>query len=84
MFDKQKETAKQLRREGTLVHVETTEAAADRPPRRRLWVPKKNTDNDEMIPDGDTTAAEIVLKIGSESQIRIGKERRSIGCSPVE
>jgi putative transposase len=53
MFSAEKRTAQRLAREDTSVHVET-DAAADGPPRKRLWVPKADIENDEMLPDGGT------------------------------
>src|SRR5699024_7076620 len=48
----EKKTAQRLAQENTAIHVETDAAAAGRPPRKRLWIPRANVNSDEMLPDG--------------------------------
>lgn len=52
MHREEKFTAKRLAREDTTVHVESDAAAAGRPPRKRLWIPRANVNSNEMLPDG--------------------------------
>ncbi|AJF27943.1 MULTISPECIES: hypothetical protein [Haloarcula] len=55
MYREEKLTAKQVAREDTTIHIESVAAAGQRPPRKRLWVPRANVRSDEMLPDGGTT-----------------------------
>ena len=48
----EKLTAKEIAREDTTIHVESEAAAGQRPPRKRLWIPRANVRSDEMLPDG--------------------------------
>ena len=48
----EKLTAKKLAREDTTIHVTSEAAAGQRPPRKRLWIPRANVRSDEMLPDG--------------------------------
>lgn len=54
MHRAEKLTARRLARQDITMHVETSAAADDGPPRKRLWVPKTNTDSDDLVPDGGT------------------------------
>lgn len=52
MHRDEKQTAKELRLDEIAVENDAAAAAAGRPPRRRIWVPRANVESDEMLPDG--------------------------------
>lgn len=52
MYGNEKRTAKDLRLDEIAVERDAAAAAAGRPPRKRVWVPRANVQSDEMLPDG--------------------------------
>jgi IS4 transposase len=59
MYGDEKRTAKELRLDEIAVEGDAAAAAAGRPPRKRVWVPRANVQSDELLPDGGTPPDEI-------------------------
>jgi IS4 transposase len=78
MHRDEKLTAKRLAWEDTTVHVESDAAAAGRPPRKRLWIPRANVNSDEMLPDGGIPEEDDDSGANPESEPDPSAQKRTI------